>query len=88
MDNFVQINVKDLPPPKPMVKILTALSSLESHQVLKVLHRREPFPLYEKLLEANWHYRCDKIADDDFVLYIFHLENIDLLNHLNDQTSA
>jgi hypothetical protein len=74
--NLIEIDVKDLQPPEPMTAILSALSQLTSGEVgvpncLVVKHRRQPFPLYEKLLASGWSYHCDVKNDDDIVLYIF-----------------
>lgn len=81
-DNYghiVQINVKALAPPEPMVKILKVLSTLSEHQLLKIYHRREPFPLYEQLEILGWDYHCKRKSDDDFELYIYKPENKALL---------
>jgi len=74
--NFTQIDVSDLAPPEPMTMILSALSKLEKAtnttvQCLMVKHRRQPFPLYERLISAGWAYHCQINAEDDILLYIY-----------------
>jgi len=66
----IKLDVRELPPPEPMTQILLALSQLIENQTLEVTHRREPFPLYEKLEENGWKYRCEKIKEDHFVIKI------------------
>ena len=51
---FVAVDVSELAPPEPMTVILTALANLEQGDCLFVTHRRQPFPLYEKLTQAGW----------------------------------
>lgn len=74
-DELVQLDVKDLAPPEPMTAILLALSTLAAHQILRVYHRREPFPLYEKLEASGWCHHCAKLEDDFYAIHIFKPEN-------------
>ena len=73
--NLIHIDVKGLSPPEPMTAILSALARLDLDdnvpRCLVVKHRRQPFPLYEKLLTAGWAYYCQVNSDDDIILYIF-----------------
>ena len=68
---IVAVNVKELIPPEPMTAILAALAALDKAHCLLVTHRRQPFPLYEKLVQAGWAYYCDVHDDDDISLYIY-----------------
>ena len=45
----VTIDVADLVPPEPMVRILEALDGLEPGETLRVEHRRRPVYLYPHL---------------------------------------
>lgn len=71
MIDFVHIDVSDLPPPEPMTAILQSLAQLAPEQCLQVKHNRQPFPLYEKLAQANWQFHCQQIEANQIVLYIF-----------------
>ena len=58
------LDVRGLPAPEPMERILEALEGLPPGDRLRVLHWREPFPLYE-LLEAagyRWETRAGREA--------------------------
>lgn len=46
------LDVSALPAPEPLEQVLAALPSLGPGEYLHVLHRREPWPLFE-LLEAE-----------------------------------
>jgi uncharacterized protein (DUF2249 family) len=67
----ITLDVSELEPPQPMTEILTALSELGPDRFLKVIHRREPFPLYPKLNAAGWEYYCHSLASDNFHIYIY-----------------
>ncbi|KGJ98511.1 DUF2249 domain-containing protein [Thalassotalea sp. ND16A] len=88
----VDLNVSELEPPEPMTKVLTALAQLQPWQYLKVFHRREPFPLYEKLAQAGWAYQCQRIKENQFNIYIYRQTDHDkfrqqLSQHLNQKYS-
>lgn len=70
-----EVDVSALAPPEPMQVILSTLSTLPDNGMLKVLHRREPFPLYERLIASGWVYYSEKIADDQVVIHIAHQRN-------------
>lgn len=65
------VDVSELAPPEPMTVILTALAGLKKGYCLLVTHRRQPFPLYEKLVQAGWAYHCEVHDDDNISLFIY-----------------
>jgi hypothetical protein len=69
---LITVDVSNLEPPEPMTVILTQLANLSQQACLLVKHRRQPFPLYEKLNDAGFSYYCVVHAQDDISLYIFH----------------
>jgi len=83
---LVEVDVKQLAPPEPMTVILTALAQLVNEQCLLVSHRRQPFPLYEKLQQAGWAYHCEVHSDDNISLYIYRQNDQQLFeHHFNNQ---
>jgi uncharacterized protein (DUF2249 family) len=56
------LDVRRLEPPEPMERILDALTDLPRGGRLWVLHRREPFPLYDLLrhLGYGWQTRSQE----------------------------
>jgi hypothetical protein len=48
------LDVRKLAPPEPMEQILDALADLPPSRPLWVLHRREPFPLYDLLKRLGY----------------------------------
>ena len=69
---LIKIDVSALAPPEPMTVILTYLAKLTVQECLLIKHRRQPFPLYEKLEQAGFSYHCIAHKQDDISLYIFH----------------
>ena len=51
------LDVRRLAPPEPMERILDALADLPADGRLWVLHRREPFPLYDLLGRMGYGWR-------------------------------
>jgi hypothetical protein len=79
---FVSVDVSDLAPPEPMKVIIEQLAKLTVHECLLVKHRRQPFPLYEKLQAAGFSYHTVVHAQDAIDLYIFHLSSQHVFNEL------
>jgi len=61
------------------------LAQLPAEQYLKVIHRRQPFPLFEQLLKSGWDYQCNELSDELFHIYIFKKANKTTLSALNTQ---
>lgn len=64
--------MSELAPPEPMTIILSHLAQLSSHECLQVKHRRQPFPLYDKLNSAGFAYHCKVHGAENITLYIYH----------------
>ena len=56
------LDVSDLEPCEPLQLSLAAALALETGQYVRIMHRREPFPLYELLAEKGftWYTRPGK----------------------------
>lgn len=53
----LELDVTDLAPPEPLERVLDALADLPAGDRLLVLHRREPFPLYDLLRRMGYGWR-------------------------------
>jgi len=71
----ITLNVSSLAPPEPMTEIVLALSNLKNLQYLKVIHRRQPFPLFERLSAGGWGYVCKELSPQCFTIYIYQLSD-------------
>jgi uncharacterized protein (DUF2249 family) len=66
----VEMDVRGLEPPQPMIEILEKLVELGPGAQLVVRHHREPVLLYEKLALRGYAARTQKIADGDYRVWI------------------
>jgi uncharacterized protein (DUF2249 family) len=66
----VEMDVRGLEPPQPMVQILQKLVDLGPGAQLLVRHHREPVLLYDKLALRGYAARCTKRADGDYIIHI------------------
>lgn len=48
------VDVRGLPPPQPMVQIMTLLQRLPRSAVVTVHHERDPVWLYPELAQIGW----------------------------------
>jgi uncharacterized protein (DUF2249 family) len=55
------LDVRSLEPPEPMQRILEALFDLRADGRLRVLHRREPFPLYDILHRMGYRWETTSV---------------------------
>lgn len=66
----VEMDVRDLEPPGPMIAILEKLADLGAGARLRVRHRREPLPLYDKLAALGFAARAERLRDGDYLIDI------------------
>ena len=69
-ENTIEIDVHDLQPPEPMMKILENLQRIDERSVMIVHHHREPHLLYPILDERGYKAVCNKIGEDSFKILI------------------
>ncbi|GBL45129.1 hypothetical protein SFMTTN_0933 [Sulfuriferula multivorans] len=71
MAGEITLDVRGLDPPEPLVKALTALETLPPGDRLRMVHNREPFPLYGILQEDGYQYRTETFADGHLEIIIW-----------------
>ena len=69
--DVVSINVSELEPPEPMERIFASLQQLQAGQLLRVRHRREPFPIYPMLDQASYKHYCVDLGMESYMIYIW-----------------
>jgi len=67
----IYIDVSELEAPEPFEQIMPLVRSLQINQYIKVLHRKEPFPLYEILLENGYNYRAIPVNSGQYWIVIW-----------------
>jgi uncharacterized protein (DUF2249 family) len=70
-DHLVEIDVRALEMPGPMMAILEALDKLPDDSALYVQHKRIPVFLLPELKERGCDYRINEVADGEVYLLIF-----------------
>lgn len=68
--NVIELDVRELVPPEPMIKILETLAQVDENTVLLVHHHREPMMLYPKLEERGYEAVSNKIEENYFKVVI------------------
>ena len=66
-----ELDVRELEPPEPLQQALAAIAMLKPGERLRMLHHREPFPLYAMLRERGYIYRTTQLSDDCYEILIW-----------------
>jgi len=69
-EEIFELDVRNLEPPEPMVKILETLPKLSDNTILLVHHHREPLMLYDKLAERGYTAITNKIEENYYKVVI------------------
>ena len=69
-ENVIELDVRELAAPEPMMKILENISRVDDKTVMVVHHHREPVMLYPKLEERGYSAIANKINDNYFKVVI------------------
>lgn len=70
-EKTIEVDVRQLAPPEPMMKILETLSQVDERTLLFVHHHREPLFLYEKLQAREYKWNLTKIEENYYHLKIW-----------------
>jgi len=68
---IVPIDESELETPEPMERIFAHLQKRRPGQLLRVRHRREPFPMYSMLEKAGYEHCCIPSGTEAFLIYIW-----------------
>jgi uncharacterized protein (DUF2249 family) len=71
MATELRIDVRDLEPPEPLEVALDMADKLQSGEYLRMLHRREPFPLYRLLEQTGFRHHLHSGGDCPFEILIW-----------------
>ncbi len=66
----IDLDVRGMEPPAPMVTILEKLAALGAGAQLRVRHHREPVLLYDKLKLRGYAARVDRRVEGDYLIFI------------------
>jgi uncharacterized protein (DUF2249 family) len=66
------LDVSELEPPEPLLKVLAELGTLAPGEYLRMLHRMEPFPLYPILSERGVEHDTRAASRSAYEVLIWH----------------
>lgn len=72
MAKELRIDVRELEPPEPLELALQSAHALQTGEYLRMLHRREPFPLYQLLRQDGFVYFARAGRESPFEILIWH----------------
>lgn len=70
-EKTMELDVRELSPPEPMMRILEVIPQVDEKILLFVHHHREPLFLYEKLQARGYKWHVKKIAENYFHVKIW-----------------
>ncbi|MDH5485264.1 MAG: DUF2249 domain-containing protein [Gammaproteobacteria bacterium] len=74
MAREIVLDVHELPAPEPMEQALDALEKMTDGEYIKMIHRMQPFPLYNILFENGFKYEA-RDGTTGFDIYIWHAKD-------------
>lgn len=74
---MIRLDTRELDHPIPLEMALAAFKNLRGKEVIHMIHRREPLPLFEILSKNGGRYRS--FATEDGVWHIFITRSPDIL---------
>lgn len=69
-ENVIELDVRELAPPEPMIKILEYISKIDDKTVMLVHHHREPMMLYPELEKRGYTAITNKITENYYKVVI------------------
>lgn len=70
----IVLDVHELQPPAPMEMAMDVLTKLKQGEYIKMIHRMQPFPLYDILLDNSFRYKVED-GEHGFNIYIWHAKD-------------
>ncbi len=71
MSAEIFLDTRDLEPPEPLEQVLEALCRLGNQQRIRMLNRREPYPLYTILAREGYCHETRCVPSGDFEILIW-----------------
>jgi len=66
----ILMNVHDMEPPEPLDVAMKGLENLKHGEYIRMIHRMQPHPLYEILLDSGFRYKVTN-GEFGFDIYIW-----------------
>ena len=69
--NIIELDVRGLEPPQPLLTIFAALENLKGDETLHIIHERKPIHLYPRLKDAGYKFLTEETAGDLYTIKIW-----------------
>jgi len=69
--NIIELDVRGLEPPEPLLKIFASLEHLKNNEALHVVHERKPIHLYPRLKDAGYKFLTEENAGELYTIKIW-----------------
>ncbi len=79
------IDAREMEPPEPLEVALDILGTLRGGEYLRMLHRREPFPLYQMLERDGFCHLACPGAEIPYEIFIWRCDDCDAANSVQEQ---
>ncbi len=69
--NIIELDVRGLEPPQPMLKIFALLESIKNDEALHITHERKPVHLYPRLKDAGYKFLTKEKGGGAFIIEVW-----------------
>lgn len=69
------LDVSTLEPCEPLEQSLAAARALQPGECLRILHRREPIPLFQLLDQGGFAWECRQLGEARFEIKVWRRDN-------------
>ena len=67
----IEIDVRELEPPQPLLKIFEIIENMDSDNALSIIHERKPIHLYPRLKDAGFKFLTKEIKEDLYSIKVW-----------------
>lgn len=79
--NVINLDVSELEPPEPFSLVVGRLATLPDDAVLNMIHRQEPYPLYQTADEMGFSHHTIYPSDGVVHIQFWHKDNREAENY-------
>lgn len=75
---MITLDTRDLEHPYPLEMAVDAFKNLKNNEIVHMIHRKEPLPLFEIIVKNGGRYLCHSQNDELFHIYFTKSSTIEL----------
>ena len=81
--NVIDLDVSELEPPEPYSLAVACLATLPEESILNMIHRQEPYPLYQTADEMGFLHQTTHPSGGVVHIQFWHKDNCEVTNFLS-----